>query len=534
MKARILNLCFYLSLVFLGCPDARAFLVHGPIELSVGIVINTIDGEVIHECIGQQIVGRSGHASLLLGIAADQSTPSKDWEEIYPAVFCANDNGGQVGIATVDQSLALNRLSTIKTFWRVDRQMEDERVLTLEVSILSRQIDASNEDDSGMRQPELKRKLFFSEDSVTYIPVPLGTDEKLQALGLEDVFISLGATALKDQQDAIYGTLLVMSGADAAEVLLDGGVAGQISAQSEKEIGLVQAGVREVGLRNASGKVVRKVVRVVADRTVLVNFDEQQEPEETESYALEPRGVNSHGYEEFIRKNDAGVVVRVPQGEFLMGNRDTERTPLEHQVYVSEFLMDKTGVSWGQYKKFAAATGIPLPPHRPYWGILDDHPAVYVTWEEAKTYCEWAGGRLPTEAEREKAARGTDGRKFPWGNEEPKDRLGVFRQSWGYDSTGSVYGHAAGASPYGLLNMGGNVWEWCADWYDGDYYETSPYRDPKGPATGRAHVVRGGSWDSRPTVLSASCRSWGHRGYRDGDFGFRCAMNNPQESEQAN
>ena len=332
---------------------------------------------------------------------------------------------------------------------------------------------------------------------------------------------------LKEQQDAIYGTLLVISGNDGAEVLLDGGVAGKIPPLGEVEINLVRAGMREVGLRDAAGKVVRKAVRVEAGRTVLVKFDDMQKQESSTAYVLEALETNEHGYEEFLRKNDGGVVVRIPQGEFLMGNKNTERTPLEHQVYVSDFLMDKTGVSWGQYKQFAAATGIPLPPHKPYWGILDDHPAIYVTWEEAKTYCEWTGARLPTEAEREKAARGTDGRKFPWGDEEPNDRLGVFRKSWGYGSTGAAGAHAAGASPYGALNMGGNVWEWCSDWYDGDYYEISPFRDPKGPELGRAHVVRGGSWDSRPDVLSASCRSWGHRGYRDGDFGFRCAMNDP-------
>ncbi len=239
-------------------------------------------------------------------------------------------------------------------------------------------------------------------------------------------------------------------------------------------------------------------------------------------------GTNDQGYEEYRREADGAVVVKIPAGEFLMGNEETERTPLEHEVYVSEFLMDKTGVTWGQYKKFTEATRIPLPSHQPYWGVHDDHPVVYVTWEEAKEYCEWAGGRLPTEAEREKAARGTDDRKYPWGDEEPDPDRAVFRRSWGHEATGAVGARPAGVSPYGLHDMGGNVWEWCSDWYDGDYYAESPYRDPKGPPSGRAHVVRGGSWDSRPSVLSASCRSWGHLGYRDGDFGFRCAMNAPR------
>ncbi|MGH2667538.1 MAG: formylglycine-generating enzyme family protein [bacterium] len=162
-----------------------------------------------------------------------------------------------------------------------------------------------------------------------------------------------------------------------------------------------------------------------------------------------------------------------------------------------------------------------------YWGIHDDHPVNFVTWEEGNAFCGWAGGRLPAEAEWEKAARGTDGRTNPWGNEPADPSRAVYRRGWGYLATDPVGSHPTGASPYGLLDMGGNVWEWCADWYDADYYAVAPTRDPRGPLAGIARVVRGGSWDSRPAVLSASCRSWGHRGYREADFGFRCAMTAP-------
>jgi formylglycine-generating enzyme required for sulfatase activity len=223
--------------------------------------------------------------------------------------------------------------------------------------------------------------------------------------------------------------------------------------------------------------------------------------------------------------------VKIPAGDFVMGNPKTERQPLEHQVYVSEFLMDKMTVTWRQYKKFAGASGSPLPPE-PFWGTHDDHPVVFVSWEDGRGYCEWVGGRLATEAEREKAARGTDKRMYPWGNEPPDAERAVHRRSWGFAATDPVGAHPSGASPYGILDIAGNVWEWCMDWYDKDYYSVSPRRDPKGPTQGIAHVVRGGSWDSRPDVLSSSCRSFGSIGYREGDFGFRCAMNAPRSAPE--
>jgi formylglycine-generating enzyme required for sulfatase activity len=384
------------------------------------------------------------------------------------------------------------------------------------------------EDEPIYQQSQVNREFFFSESQDAFVPLLVATDVEREALGLHEVYLRVAVGTVNEESRAAYGVVTVTSGFDEAELLLDGGVAGKISAEEETTLRNVRVGPREVGVRDATGREVRKVVEVNANRTVLVNLSPQDSAVKATPYRLTPLGSNAQGYDEYRREADGAVVVKIPDGEFLMGNKETERTPLEHRVYVSEFLMDKTGVTWGQFKQFAEASGTPLPPHEPYWGIHDDHPMTYVTWKEAQTYCGWAGGRLPTEAEREKGARGTDGRKYPWGNEEPDRERAVFRRTWGHEATGAVGKRPAGASPYGLLDMGGNVWEWCSDWYDGEYYETSPYRDPQGPPSGRTHVVRGGSWDSRPSVLSASCRSWGHPGYRDGDFGFRCAMNAPQ------
>ena len=400
-----------------------------------------------------------------------------------------------------------------------------EKVLQVVISLsLRKLLRFSPPGEPSYEQSNEKRSFFFPERGTVFLPLIAADRKETEAFKLHEALIKIRAELGKKEGAKTYGTVSVSSDLDGAELFLDGGMVGRVSAGKETVLTNVLVGDREVSVRDSSGREIRRVVRVEENRMVLVALNLPGPARNASPYRLVFLSKNVQGYEEYRREKDGALVIRIPAGEFLMGNRETERHPLEHRVYVSEFLMDKTAVTWAQYKKFAQATGTPLPPHLPYWGVHDDHPAVFVTWEEAKAYCKWVGGRLPTEAEREKAARGTDDRMYPWGNEEPTPERAVHRRSWGYVATDPVGAHPSGASPYGLLDMAGNVWEWCADWYDDKYYEVSPARDPKGPSTGQAHVVRGGSWDSRPDVLSASCRSWGHRGYREGDFGFRCAM----------
>lgn len=377
----------------------------------------------------------------------------------------------------------------------------------------------------------LKRTLFVSNGDTIVIPLMIANAKEQAALGIHDVLMRINVRLANDPITSTYGTVSFSSDIKNGVLLLDGGEVGRVSDNGDVVLRNIKPGDREISLRDESGKWIRKIVTVQAGRTMLAELN-RVVASPANPYQLTFLGTNSMGFAEYRRERDRGVVIQIPAGEFLMGNQQTERQPMEHRVYVSEFLMDKTPVTWGQYKMFARATGTPLPPYEQYWGIHDDHPVVFVTWDEARSYAEWVGGRLPTEAEREKAARGTDGRKFPWGNEEPKPDLGVFRRHWGGIATDPVGIRPLGASPYGLLDVGGNVWEWCADWYDDKYYEVSPARDPKGPDDGRARVVRGGSWDSRPSVLSASCRNFGYRGYREGDFGFRCAMTPANEAAE--
>jgi formylglycine-generating enzyme required for sulfatase activity len=511
--------------------DAGAFLPRDRVTVSVEVIVNAVEGSPRSGC--QASEEARAYSKKEWWVAVAEAKPhtenEEEWEGLGSGLRCGSGSFEKTHSDSEDASANPYLIAGVSTVARLIRQMEDERVLAVEISLALREL--SGFEDSGKpiyQRSQMKRELFFSESRDAFVPLLVASDIEREALGIHEVFLRVAAGLAREKSAAAYGVVSVTSGMKEAELLLDGGVVGKISTGSETTLRNVPVGLRVVGVRDSSGHEIRKVVRVVANRTVPVDLSLPDPAGSVRPYRLAPLGKNAEGYEEYRRESDGAVVAKIPAGEFLMGNKETERTPLEHRVYVSDFLMDKTGVTWDQFKKFADATGIPLPLHEPYWGIHDDHPVVYVTWEEANAYCEWAGGRLPTEAEREKAARGTDDRKYPWGNEEPEPERAVYRRTWGNEATGAVGTHPAGSSPYGLQDMGGNVWEWCSDWYDDGYYAVSPYRDPKGPPSGRAHVVRGGSWDSRPTVLSCSCRSWGHRGYRDGDFGFRCAMNAPR------
>jgi formylglycine-generating enzyme required for sulfatase activity len=240
-------------------------------------------------------------------------------------------------------------------------------------------------------------------------------------------------------------------------------------------------------------------------------------------------------------------MVYVPDGEFTMGSDkgDNDEQPI-HTVYLDAFYIDETEVTNAQYRACVEAGACNAPSRTTYYDDDDyaQHPVVHVSWNDADAYCRWAGKRLPTEAEWEKAARGTDGRTYPWGNDfdchkgnfDDEQEFNVYvvpggPNCDGYVRTAPVGSFLAGASPYGVLDMAGNVWEWVADWYASDYYSQSPDRNPPGPDSGESRVLRGGSW----RIVAANVR-WGicstYRIVFDPDsgyniVGFRCARGSP-------
>lgn len=230
-------------------------------------------------------------------------------------------------------------------------------------------------------------------------------------------------------------------------------------------------------------------------------------------------------------------MVFVPAGEFSMGSQlgDSDERPV-HTVYLDTFYVDMFEVTNGRYRLCVEA-GACLPPanngsftRASYYDDLafDDYPVMYVSWEMAQGYCAWRGTDLPTEAQWEKAARGTDGRTYPWGEGIDCQRANYYRQEevefvGCANDTTRVGSYENGQSPYGAYDMTGNVWEWVADWYSESYYLESPPENPLGPETGRERVVRGGSWQFSDYSVRAAGRYWFNPSNALENVGFRCA-----------
>ncbi|HEU4686300.1 MAG TPA: SUMF1/EgtB/PvdO family nonheme iron enzyme [Nitrospira sp.] len=264
---------------------------------------------------------------------------------------------------------------------------------------------------------------------------------------------------------------------------------------------------------------------------------------------------------------DDGMVL-IPAGEFFMGSSPGEDTLPDEQpqrkIYISTFLIDRFEVTNDEYRLFVEATGHPPPLNanpaytlwengKPLSGI-EKHPVVNVSWLDATDYCRWAGKRLPTEAEWEKAARSTDGRRYPWGNDWDLSRANSasfwagrtieFASSTEWEAfwvkgegaaiarekglkgeilTLPVGSFPDGVSAYGLHDMSGNAAEWVQDWYDPNYYKSGPFADPPGPGRGAIKSMRGGSWLKPAISLRTSDRDWGTMDSRPSGTGFRCA-----------
>jgi len=351
------------------------------------------------------------------------------------------------------------------------------------------------------------------------------------------------------------------------------GLLRDLCGQHRREIGVLVSAVREgvaQELRGAPGTEVDALVfhRLVQKldhnagiaedyaRWALTTWAEalgRQAPAEPMGGRGSPRaGSASQVGEERINPVDGTVMVYIPAGEFLMGSADGDalaepNEKPQRRVYLDAYWIHKYLVTVGQYRRFCRSTRREMPYNvRLAW--QQDQPMTDIYWDDATLYADWAGVVLPTEAQWEKAARGTDGRTYPWGN------------VWDPSKCSNCVGHTLptgprglgplikvgeppegpmptevgrcpeGASPYGALDMAGNVGEWCADWYDEDYYINAPHRDPPGPHFRNRRVVRGGSHINAfhfPTRFRCAERCYAPSDSKHDFIGFRCALSRP-------
>ena len=223
-------------------------------------------------------------------------------------------------------------------------------------------------------------------------------------------------------------------------------------------------------------------------------------------------------------------MVEIPAGPFIRGTGSGgfDEQP-ERTIYLDAFAIDRYEVTNHQYQQFIAATGHRKsgPPSRYAKSIGRmrgvNQPVVYVSWDDASEYCKWKGKRLPTEAEWEKAMRGTDGRLWPWGNQERSNGANWARVQDGYEVSAPVGTFSSDRSPFGVMDGAGNVMEWVSDWYGETYYREAPERNPPSPEYGTYRVLRGGGYTTTGADIRVTSRSKMMQDFRDETIGFRCA-----------
>lgn len=519
MKPRPAALVLGASLVAAAAATAATARVDRPAPLlELEVLTNLLDGTEHPGCRAwvEPEAGKKRPAWVAFGaVAADAKD---DWRAASARSDCGGGRLGDVG--------TLSRRTPGIPYVILDLEAElggsgTERS-AVSVTLHTRRLSGFDASGRPGYASVADRTVTVGVESDALLPLLIPDAREREAFGIHEVWLRLRVRGARPA--AAYGAISVAADVPGAEILLDGGRVGRVSEPGPTILSNVLVGEREIAVRDFSGREARRRVTVDRGATAAVTLRVLSLPSAAPEAALLPIGKNPQGQEEYWRVKDATIVVEVPAGEFLMGSVEGQGEPHErpqHRVQVAEFLIDKLEVTWRQLRRYAEANGTPLPP-APTWGPQEDYAASNILWTEAQAYCEWVGGRLPTEAEWEKAARGPDGRLYPWGDDWDSERC----NSWegGPHRPRSAGSYTTCVSPYGVLEMPGGVWEWCGDWYGEGYYAESAPRDPTGPPAGSLRLLRGGSWLNQGLWLRPAYRHRNDPFSRNVHHGFRCVQ----------
>lgn len=484
------------------------------------VVENSVEGTAYDRCQIEATLAKGGetHWSLFYGEARADS--ASGWSAIRSSSGCRT--------AAADPAAAAWGLTGVPYFV-VDIALGPASVagseILMDATFSVRKLTGFSRDGVPTYEPGTeKRTLHVPEGSNAVVPILVANPKESDEFRVRELLLKFRARAAGAGPRMEYGELAVTADAPRAEIFLDGGPVGRTSAEGPVVLTAVRTGEREVIVRDASGREARTVAKVAKGRRSAVSLTVMKGAA-APANGLRALGANPQGGEEFWREKDGALVVRIPGGEFQMGSIETEGDASEHPrhaVRVGGFLMDKTEVTWGQFRRFLAASGRSVA-KPPIWGMPEAVPVSNVPWDDARAFCEWVGGRLPTEAEWEREARGDDGRTYPWGNTFEPWRCNT--RDGGPHAPTPAAAFPDCASQRGVIDLAGSVGEWCSDWFKSGYDASdAPVENPAGPATGTSRSVRGGNWMSASWSVRGTSRVGVEPGWNGPMQGFRCVQ----------
>ena len=511
-----------LALVAVVCDlPIQAVAKASPVWVRLELVENTADGSAFNRCEIEGTLKYRDLRSWRFFYGEAQAGAEAGWEPVRPQSGC--------WLAASERAVNPWNLRG-SPYLLLDVTLEGAAAsnngLRFQSSLTIRRLSAFGKDGKpSYEQRTESRVLHLLPGNSAVIPLLFASRQETEAFGVRELLLRF-RFAGSERLRVDYGEVVVTSDVPRAMIFLDGGYVGRTSANSPFVLGAVRTGIREIAVADPSGREARTIARVEKGRRANVSLTllPLSTSAASSSAQLRSLGRNPQGAEEFWREKDSAIVVRIPGGEFRMGSTETEGEPNErpqHVVRVRDFLIDKMEVTWGQYQRFRAESHQPHP-RSPVWGILEALPVSSITSAEAEAFCAWAGGRLPTEAEWERAARGDDGRKYPWGDTFDPWRCNT--RDGGPHAPNAAGEYPDCVSPYGVLDLSGSVAEWCSDWYSDAYYAKSPIENPTGPETGTRRVSRGGGWMTPSQLTRVVTRVGVEPAWHGPMQGFRCAQ----------